>query len=149
MVIKQVMEMLPHRFPFLLIDRVLELEFGTSVTALKNITVNEPCFQGHFPDYPVYPGVLLLESMAQSMAFITYTEPGFEKQPGQIYYFAGIDKARFKKQVVPGDQVIIKTRLIKCSQGVAKFESIAYVEGKIVCKAGIMGALRTIKGSET
>lgn len=143
--IHQVMEFLPHRFPFLLVDRVLALEPGQSVTVIKNITVNEPCFQGHFPDYPVYPGVLLLESMAQTMAFITYTEPGFEKQPDQIYFFAGIDKARFKRQVTPGDQVVITTKLLKTSQGVAKFESIAQVDDKIVCKAELMGALRDVE----
>lgn len=143
--IHKVMELLPHRFPFLLVDRVLSLEPGVSVEVLKNITVNEPCFQGHFPEYPVYPGVLLLESMAQTMAFITYTEAGFEKQPDQIYFFAGIDKARFKKQVIPGDQVIIKTQLIKCSQGVAKFEAVAYVDGEVACKAELMGALREVE----
>lgn len=143
--IHKVMELLPHRFPFLLVDRVLSLEPGASVEVLKNVTVNEPCFQGHFPEYPVYPGVLLLESMAQTMAFITYTEAGFERKPEQIYFFVGIDKARFKRQVIPGDQVIIETRLIKCSQGVAKFESIAYVDGEIACKAELMGALRDIE----
>ena len=143
--IHKVLDFLPHRYPFLLIDRVLELESGESVTAIKNITVNEPCFQGHFPEYPVYPGVLLLESMAQTMAFVTYTTPGFEKSPEHIYYLAGIDKARFKRQVVPGDQVVIKTKLINHSQGVAKFESIAYVDDEVVCKANIMGALREVK----
>jgi len=143
--IHKVMELLPHRFPFLLVDRVLSLEPGASVEVLKNVTVNEPCFQGHFPEYPVYPGVLLLESMAQTMAFITYTEAGFERKPEQIYFFVGIDKARFKRQVIPGDQVIIETRLIKCSQGVAKFESIAYVDGEVACKAELMGALRDIE----
>lgn len=143
--IHKVMELLPHRFPFLLIDKITELSKGESVTAVKNITVNEPCFQGHFPEYPVYPGVLLLESMAQTMAFITYTDPAFEKSPDHIYFLAGIDKARFKRQVGPGDQVIIKTKLVQCSQGVAKFESIAYVDDKVVCKADIMGALREVE----
>jgi 3-hydroxyacyl-[acyl-carrier-protein] dehydratase len=143
--IHKVMALLPHRFPFLLVDRVLVLDPGVSVEVLKNVTVNEPCFQGHFPEYPVYPGVLLLESMAQTMAFITYTEAGFEQQPDQIYFFAGIDKARFKKQVIPGDQVVIKTQLMKCSQGVAKFESVAYVDGEVACKAELMGALRDVE----
>lgn len=139
---KQVREYLPHRFPMLLIDKVESLVPGQSVVAVKNVTVNEPCFQGHFPEQPVYPGVLILESMAQSMAFITYTEPGFVKQDNQIYFFAGVDKARFKRQVFPGDQMIIKTELTKTSQGVAKFKSVAYVDEKPVCKAEIMGALR-------
>lgn len=143
--IHKVMELLPHRFPFLLVDRVLALKLGESVEVLKNITASEPCFQGHFPEYPVYPGVLLLESMAQTMAFITYTEEGFEKQPDQIYFFAGIDKARFKRQVIPGDQVIIKTQLLRRSQGVAKFESVAYVDNEVACTAVLMGALREVE----
>lgn len=140
--INQVKEYLPHRFPMLLIDRVDALVPGESVVAIKNVTVNEPCFQGHFPDQPVYPGALILESMAQSMAFITYSEPGFVKQDNKIYFFAGVDKARFKRQVFPGDQIVIETELIKTSQGVAKFKSVARVDGKLVCKSEIMGALR-------
>lgn len=138
----QVREYLPHRFPMLLIDKVNHLEPGHKVVAIKNITTNEPCFQGHFPERPVYPGVLILESMAQSMAFITYSKPGFQKKDNQIYFFAGIDKARFKRQVVPGDTLEIKTELVQTSQGVAKFKSVAYVDEKVVCKAEIMGALR-------
>ena len=142
--IKRVMEYLPHRFPFLLIDRVTELIPGERVVAIKNITINEPCFQGHFPEYPVYPGVLMLEAMAQTMAFITFSKIGFEKRPEKIYYFAGIDKARFKKQVEPGDQIIIKTELLQSSQGVAKFSSVAYVDDVVVCKAELMGALKEV-----
>lgn len=143
--IRKVMDILPHRFPFLLVDRVLELKPGESVTVIKNITVSEPCFQGHFPNYPVYPGVLLLESMAQTMAFITFMDEKFERKPDQIYFLAGIDKARFKRQVIPGDTVTIKTHLIKASRGVAKFESVAYVGDEVACSAEIMGALKEVE----
>lgn len=142
--IKDIMNILPHRFPFLLIDRVIELQEGQSVVAVKNITINEPCFQGHFPERPIYPGVLILESMAQTTALISHTLSQIEMNDNQIYFFAGINKARFKRQVKPGDQMIIKTELVKCSQGVSKFDSIAEVDGKIVCKAQLMGALREV-----
>lgn len=142
--IKDIMNILPHRFPFLLIDRVIELQEGQSVVAVKNITINEPCFQGHFPERPIYPGVLILESMAQTTALISHTLSQIEMNDNQIYFFAGINKARFKRQVKPGDQMIIKTELVKCSQGVSKFDSIAEVDGKTVCKAQLMGALREV-----
>lgn len=140
--IKDVMQMLPHRFPFLLIDRILELKEGESVVAIKNVTINEPCFQGHFPERPIYPGVLILESMAQTTAFVNYTSSGSGGRQDQIYFFAGINKARFKRQVKPGDQIMITTELVKSSQGVSKFDCVAKVDGKIVCKAQLMGALR-------
>lgn len=140
--IKDIMKMLPHRFPFLLIDRIVELREGESVVAIKNITINEPCFQGHFPERPIYPGVLILESMAQTTAVISYTLPQTEISDGQVYFFAGVNKTRFKRQVKPGDQMIISTELIKCSQGVSKFDCVATVDGNIVCKAELMGALR-------
>lgn len=140
--IKDIMNILPHRFPFLLIDRVVELQEGQSVVAIKNITINEPCFQGHFPERPIYPGVLILESMAQTTALISHTLSQTEINDNQIYFFAGVNKARFKRQVKPGDQMIMRTELIKCSQGVSKFDCIAEVDGKVVCKAQLMGALR-------
>lgn len=143
--IRQVMDVLPHRFPFLLVDKVLELNSGESVVVQKNITASEPCFQGHFPDYPVYPGVLLLESMAQTMAFITFGEKDFERGPNWIYFLAGIDKARFKRQVIPGDIVTIKTRLLKSMQGAAKFQSEAYVGEELACTADIMGMLKEVE----
>lgn len=140
--IKDIMKILPHRFPFLLIDRIVELTEGESVVAIKNITINEPCFQGHFPELPIYPGVLVLEAMAQTTALISHTFSQAEVKNDHVYFFAGINKARFKRQVKPGDQMVITTELIKCSQGVSKFDCVATVDGKVVCKAQLMGALR-------
>ncbi|EDY85870.1 (3R)-hydroxymyristoyl-(acyl carrier protein) dehydratase [gamma proteobacterium HTCC5015] len=139
------MDLLPHRFPFLLVDKVLELVPNESVVVQKNVTASEPCFQGHFPDYPLYPGVLLLESMAQTMAFVTFGDANFERKPDSVYFLAGIDKARFKRQVVPGDVVIIKTRLLKTMKGAAKFESEAYVGDELACSATIMGMLKEVE----
>ena len=102
--INQIMKLLPHRYPFLLVDRVLEFTPRQSITAIKNVTINEPFFQGHFPDFPVMPGVLIIEALAQTAALLTFTE---EKADDAVYYFAGIDGARFKKPVLPGDQLVI------------------------------------------
>ncbi|MGM0562740.1 MAG: 3-hydroxyacyl-ACP dehydratase FabZ [Pseudomonadota bacterium] len=143
--IRKVMDVLPHRFPFLLVDKVLELKSGESVVVQKNITASEPCFQGHFPDYPIYPGVLLLESMAQTMAFITFADEGFDRGPDCIYFLAGVDKARFKRQIIPGDIVTIRTRLLKKMQGAAKFQSEAYVGEELACTADIMGMLKEVE----
>lgn len=140
------MKMLPHRFPFLLIDRIVDLKEGESVVAIKNVTMNEPCFQGHFPEHPIYPGVLILESMAQTTAVISYTLAKTEIKKGQIYFFAGINKARFKRQVKPGDQLIIHTKIVQCVRGVSKFISEAKVDGETVCKAELMGAVRDADG---
>ena len=136
--IHQVMQHLPHRYPFLMVDKVLDYQLGNYLHAVKNITVNEPCFTGHFPHRPVMPGVLILETLAQAtgiLAFKTLDELPDEKS---LYYFVGIDKARFKKPVEPGDQVILKVRLINRKRTMWKFEANALVDNKVVCSAELM-----------
>ncbi|GLS82715.1 3-hydroxyacyl-[acyl-carrier-protein] dehydratase FabZ [Paraferrimonas haliotis] len=141
--INQVLEYLPHRYPFMLIDRVLDYTVGETLTALKNVTYNEPFFQGHFPVKPIMPGVLILEAMAQAtgiLAFKTIDRPPTEV----LYYFAGIDKVRFKRPVVPGDQLIFEVRMIKERRGIGVFYGEAKVDGQVVCSAELMCARREI-----
>lgn len=136
--IHEVMKHLPHRYPFLLVDRVIDFKAGEYLDAIKNVTVNEPCFTGHFPHRPVMPGVLILEALAQAtgiLAFKTLNEIPDEKS---LYYFVGIDKARFKKPVEPGDQVVLKVRLLKRKRLMWKFDAEAIVDGKVVCAAELM-----------
>lgn len=142
--INELLKQLPHRYPFLLIDRILELDPGHSVQVLKNVSVNEPYFLGHFPEQPVYPGVLILESMAQSTALITRSCADFVEEDHQYHLFTGIDKARFKRLVIPGDQIVIHTSLVKTKQGVSQFESVSFVDDKVVCKAQLRGAVRRL-----
>ena len=124
--IEEILELLPHRFPFLLVDRVLDFEEGRFLRAVKNVSVNEPFFQGHFPGKPIFPGVLILEAMAQAT--------------GELYYFAGIDEARFKRPVVPGDQMIMEVTFEKTRRGLTRFKGVALVDGKVVCEATMMCA---------
>ncbi len=140
--IHEVLKHLPHRYPFLLIDRVLECEPGTRLTAIKNVTVNEPFFQGHFPSYPVFPGVLMLEAMAQASAVLAFRTEGGLPEDETLYLFVGIDKARFKRQVEPGDQVMINVELQRASRGVWKFSGEASVDGEVACVADLMVAVR-------
>jgi 3-hydroxyacyl-[acyl-carrier-protein] dehydratase len=133
---------LPHRFPFLLIDKVIELKKSESIIAQKNVSNNEPFFQGHFPDYPVFPGVLLLESMAQATAILD-VESNKRDMSNQLYYFVGVDKARFKKQVMPGDIVIINASLIQSKRDIHKFSAECSVDNKVVCTADLIGAVRS------
>lgn len=136
--IHQVMQHLPHRYPFLMVDKVLDYQLGDYLKAVKNITVNEPCFTGHFPHRPVMPGVLILEALAQAtgiLAFKTLNELPDEKS---LYYFVGIDNARFKKPVEPGDQVILNVKLIRRKRSMWKFEAQALVDDKVVCAADLM-----------
>jgi 3-hydroxyacyl-[acyl-carrier-protein] dehydratase len=133
---------LPHRFPFLLIDKIIELKKSESIVAQKNVSNNEPFFQGHFPDYPVFPGVLLLESMAQATAILD-VESNKRDMSNQLYYFVGVDKARFKKQVMPGDIVIINASLIQSKRDIHKFSAECRVEDKVVCTADLIGAVRS------
>lgn len=135
--ITEIMRLLPHRYPFILVDRVTELVSGNEITAIKNVTINEPFFQGHFPDRPVMPGVLILEGMAQAggvMAYYSNPENIGEK----FIYFAGIDKARFRKPVLPGDQLVFKLKLIKAKRGIMVMEGKAYVDDKLVTEAELM-----------
>ncbi|QIW16843.1 3-hydroxyacyl-[acyl-carrier-protein] dehydratase FabZ [Pasteurellaceae bacterium RH1A] len=134
------MKLLPHRYPFLLVDRVLDFEEGKWLTAVKNVSVNEPCFTGHFPGKPIFPGVLIMEALAQSMGILAFKT--HELEGGELFYFAGIDNARFKKPVVPGDQMKLHVEVIKEMRGVTRFTGVATVDGKVVCEAELMCARR-------
>lgn len=137
-----VMKQLPHRYPFLLIDRVTECVPGERLTALKNVTINEPFFPGHFPHRPVMPGVLILEALAQATGLLAFATQGSAPDESTLYYFVGIDKARFKKPVEPGDQLVLKVELQRTVKGVWKFSGIAEVDGKPVTVAELMCAAR-------
>jgi 3-hydroxyacyl-[acyl-carrier-protein] dehydratase len=138
--INQILKLLPHRYPFLLVDRVLEITPRVSITALKNVTMNEPFFQGHFPDFPVMPGVLIIEALAQTAALLTFSEA---KAENAVYYFAGIDGARFKKPVLPGDQLIMTAILEREKAGIYKFQVRATVNDELAAEANITCAVRT------
>ena len=131
---------LPHRYPFLLIDKVIDIKKNKSIIAQKNVSYNEPFFQGHFPDYPVFPGVLLLEAMAQATAILDI-ESNDRDMSKQLYYFVGIDKARFKKQVVPGDIIIINANLNQSKSDIHKFSSECHVNDEVVCTSELIGAI--------
>lgn len=136
--IEEIMQLLPHRYPFLMVDRVVDFEEGKWLTAIKNVSVNEPCFTGHFPEKPIFPGVLILEALAQSMGILAFKTRELEK--GSLFYFAGIDNARFKKPVVPGDQMKLHVEVIKEMRGITRFTGTASVDGKVVCEAELMCA---------
>ena len=140
--IYEIMKYLPHRYPFLLIDRVVDYKENEFLHAYKNVSMNEPFFQGHFPEYPVMPGVLILEALAQATGILAFQS--MEQKPGadNLYLFVGIDNARFKKQVVPGDQLQMKVKLLKEKRGIWKFEAEAFVDDKLACSATLMGAAR-------
>lgn len=137
--IEEILDLLPHRFPFLLVDRVLDFEEGKFLRAVKNVTFNEPFFQGHFPGKPIFPGVLILEAMAQATGILAFKSVG-KLEPGELYYFAGIDEARFKRPVVPGDQMIMEVTFEKTRRGLTRFKGVALVDGKVVCEATMMCA---------
>lgn len=137
--ILEILRLLPHRYPFVMIDRVLSLEIDHSVVALKNVTINEPFFQGHFPKKPVMPGVLMLEGMAQAAGILAYrTEP--QNIGEKLLYFAGIDKARFRRPVGPGDQLLYKIELLKKKRGIWKLAGKAYVDDVLVAEAELMAS---------
>jgi 3-hydroxyacyl-[acyl-carrier-protein] dehydratase len=142
--IHEILKKLPHRYPFLLVDRVLELEKGVRIKALKNVTMNEPFFTGHFPHRPVMPGVLMLEAMAQAAALLAFDTLGVVPDDKTVYYFAGIDGARFKRPVEPGDQLIMEVSLDRMKAGIFKFKGTARVDGNIACEAELMCTMRTI-----
>lgn len=143
--IHAILESLPHRYPFLLVDRVLSVDPGKNIVALKNVTINEPFFPGHYPHHPVMPGVLIIEAMAQAAALLSFQT--MESQPDEksVYYFAGIDGARFKRPVSPGDQLILKVELTRSMRGVFKFKAIAEVEGQLVAQAELMCTVKTLE----
>ncbi len=142
--IHQILKQLPHRYPFLLVDRVLAIDKGKSIKALKNVTINEPFFVGHFPHRPVMPGVLMLEAMAQAAALLAFDTLGVKPDDKTVYYFAGIDGARFKRPVEPGDQLIMDVTLDRMKSGIFKFKGITRVGEDIACEAELMCTMRTI-----
>ncbi len=142
--IHQILKQLPHRYPILLVDRVLEIEKGKRIKALKNVSVNEPQFTGHFPHRPVFPGVFQLEAMAQAAALLAFDTVGTTPDDKTVYYFAGIDGARFKRPVEPGDQLIRDGTLDRMKAGIFKFKAVATVAGDVVCEAELMCTMRSI-----
>ena len=142
--IYQILKQLPHRFPILLVDRVLEIEKGVRIKALKNVSVNEPYFTGHFPSRPVMPGVLMLEALAQAAALLAFDTMGETPDENTVYYFAGIDGARFKRPVEPGDQLILEVELDRMKAGIFKFGDRALVGSEVATEAELMCTMRAI-----
>ena len=136
--ILEIMKLLPHRYPMLLVDRVLECVSGERITAIKNVTVNEPFFGGHFPGRPVMPGVLMLEALAQSAGILCFVTAGIYPDENVKFYFAGIDKARFRRPVLPGDQLVLKATLERRIRTIWKFTTVAEVAGQEACSAEMM-----------
>lgn len=142
--IHEILEYLPHRYPFLLIDRVIECELGKRIRAVKNVSVNEPYFNGHFPYYKVMPGVLIVEAMAQAAAILSFRTMGIKPDDKSVYYFAGIDRARFKKPVIPGDQLVLEVSIERTVRSVVKYAGKAYVGEALVAEAELLCTLRPI-----
>lgn len=142
--IHQILKQLPHRYPILLVDRVLEVEKGKRIKALKNVTINEPFFNGHFPHRPVMPGVLMIEALAQAAALLAFETLGVTPDDKTVYYFAGIDGARFKRPVEPGDQLTLDVELIRMKAGIFKFAARASVGAELAVEAELMCTMRTI-----
>jgi len=142
--IHEVMAHLPHRYPFLLVDRVLTCEPGKSIEAVKNVTINEPFFQGHFPHHPVMPGVLIMEALAQAAGILSFKTMGTMPDENSVFYFVGIDNARFKKPVTAGDQLYLHIEILRQMRGIWKFKAEAKVDGEIVAEAELMCAKRDI-----
>ena len=142
--IHHILKRLPHRYPFLLVDRVLEFEHNQRIKALKNVTINEPFFSGHFPHRPVMPGVLTLEALAQAAAMLAFESAGASADPTAIVYFVGIDGARFKRPVEPGDQLILDVTIDRVKAGIYKFKTRASVDGETAVEAELMCTLRRV-----
>ena len=140
--IHEILKYLPHRYPFLLVDRVLSLEPGKDIAALKNVTINEPFFSGHFPHHPVMPGVLIIEALAQAAAILTLKTMNAQVDENSVYYFVGIDGARFKKPVQAGDQLILKATILRERIGIWKYSARAEVDGRVVTEAELMCTVR-------
>ena len=147
MSIHDILKYLPHRYPFLLVDRVLKCEIGKSILAIKNVSVNEPFFQGHFPDAPVMPGVLILEALAQASGLLALSNPEWRPDDESLYLFVGIDKARFKRQVGPGDQLILDVSLKRHKRGYGVFEAVAMVEEEVAASAELMCVFKEVETS--
>ena len=142
--IHQILKKLPHRYPFLLVDRVLEIETGKRIKALKNVTINEPFFVGHFPHRPVMPGVLIIEAMAQAAGLLSFDALGASTDDKSVIYFAGIDSARFKRPVEPGDQLIMDVSIERQKAGIFKFKGVTRVDGQVACEAEFMCTVRSV-----
>lgn len=138
--IHEVLQYLPHRYPFLLVDKVVDYEKGVRLTAIKNVTINEPFFPGHFPHHPVFPGVLIMEALAQATGILAFLTSDTKPTENSLYYFAGIDNARFKKPVEPGDQMVLEVEVVKHKRSIWKFKGVAKVDGVVVASADLMCA---------
>ena len=142
--IYQILQQLPHRYPILLVDRVIEMEKGKSIKALKNVSINEPYFSGHFPHRPVMPGVMMLEALAQASALLAFDTLGVLPDDKTVFYFAGIDGARFKRPVEPGDQLMLYSELVRMKSGIVKFKARATVADELAVEAELICTMRTI-----
>lgn len=143
--INRVMELLPHRYPFLLVDRIVELEHGKSLSAIKNVSINEPFFEGHFPGRPIMPGVLILEAMAQATGLLAFSDMG-DGHKDKLYLLVGIDKSRFRGQVLPGDQLRLNINLKRSMRGIGIFHCEALVDGELVAEAEMMCSAQERQG---
>jgi 3-hydroxyacyl-[acyl-carrier-protein] dehydratase len=146
--IHQILEYLPHRFPFLLVDRVLSCEPGKTITALKNVTINEPFFPGHYPHRPVMPGVLIIEAIAQVAAILSFKTMGSKPDDQSVYYFVGIDNARFKRPVSPGDQLVMTVEITRMARGIWKYKGVARVDGAVAAEAELMCTYKSLAVAE-
>jgi 3-hydroxyacyl-[acyl-carrier-protein] dehydratase len=144
--IHEILEYLPHRYPFLLVDRVLDVVPGERITALKNVSMNEPFFPGHYPHHPVMPGVLVIEALAQTAAILSFKSMGGKPDDKSVYYFVGIDSARFKRPVTPGDQLIFEVAIHASKRGIWKFSAQAKVDGQVAAEAELMCTMRKLEG---
>ena len=144
--IHQILKCLPHRYPFLLVDRVKEVVSGSHIVALKNVSMNEPFFPGHYPHHPVMPGVLIIEALAQTAAILSFKSMDGDggSDDNSVYYFVGIDEARFKRPVTPGDQLVLEAKLVFSKRGLWKFECCAKVDGQVAAEAKIMCTMRML-----
>jgi 3-hydroxyacyl-[acyl-carrier-protein] dehydratase len=142
--INQIIEWLPHRYPMLLIDRVLECESGKRIKAIKNVTINEPFFPGHYPHHPVMPGVLIIEAIAQTAAVLSFVTSGKKSDEESLIYFVGIDGARFKRPVIPGDQLVMEVEISRRSRGIWKYKGQAFVDGTLAAEAELMCTYKSL-----
>ncbi|RYE69842.1 MAG: 3-hydroxyacyl-ACP dehydratase FabZ [Oxalobacteraceae bacterium] len=140
--INEIKEYLPHRYPLLLVDRVVDYEIGKTITAIKNVTVNEEFFNGHFPHKPVMPGVLMIEALAQTAAILSFMTMNVKPDENSVVYFVGIDNARFKRPVEPGDQLVMTVEIVRTSRGIWKYKATASVDGKVAVEGDLMCTIR-------
>jgi 3-hydroxyacyl-[acyl-carrier-protein] dehydratase len=142
--VTEIKKWLPHRYPFLLVDRVIDLQIGESIVAYKNISVNEEVFNGHFPQAPIFPGVMIIEAMAQASGILGFKTLGKTPQDGSVYLFAGADKVRFRRQVIPGDRLQLEAKVVSEKRGIWKFDCVASVDGELAASATILCADRKV-----